>query len=111
MLAGAWLGLPITAAVVLGMIRSPSRSESTRRATRLAAFAVLLYVVVALDFFLRLPIYSCAKATYLLGLTPAFALLAAAGFAPLLDRTWTRSLVHGWLVGSGVAFYAAYFVR
>jgi hypothetical protein len=111
MLAGAWLGLPITAAIVWAMVRVWRRSSAGMRAERFAVLAILLYVLVALDFYLRLPIYSSAKATYLLGLTPLFALLSARGLAPLLNRLGFRAAVFGFLLCFGVTSYAAYFVR
>jgi hypothetical protein len=110
MLAGAWLGLPIMAAILVAMVWAPRESNPARSAQRLAAVAVLAYIAAALSLYLRLPIYSCAKATYTLGLLPCFAILAAAGFGSVLKWTWSRALVNGWLVCAGAAFYAAYFV-
>lgn len=110
MLAGVWLGLPITAAGFAAIVRPSERSGPSRRAQRFAAVAVLAFWAVALAFYLRLPIYSCAKASYTLGLVPCYAILVAAGLAPLRQSPWSRALVDGWLVASGAGFFAAYFV-
>jgi hypothetical protein len=110
MLAGVWLGLPITAAGLVALVRPSEPSGSSRSAQRFAALAVVAFWAVALAFYLRLPIYSCAKASYTLGLIPCYAILAAAGLAPLRKATWARAAIDGWLVASGAAFFAAYFV-
>ncbi len=111
MLAGAWFGLPITAAIVWAMVRVWRRSSTGLRAERFAVLAIVLYALVALDFYLRLPIYSSAKATYTLALIPLCALLAASGFTPLLNHLWSRVALFGFLLCFGVTSYAAYFVR
>jgi hypothetical protein len=110
MLAGAWLGLPITSAILAGMLGAGRLTEPAGRVRRFAVLAVLLHVLASLDFYLRLPIYSSAKATYLLGLLPCIAILAAAGFAPLLRRGWSRAAATAMLFVFGAASYAAYFV-
>lgn len=110
MLIGAWIGAPITIAILIGMCRSAFLSKRIPRSTILASAAALLYVIVALDHYLHLPIYSCAKATYFLGLAPCIALLAAVGFEPMLRNAWTRVPVQGFIVCAGIVFFAAYFV-
>jgi hypothetical protein len=56
----------------------------------------------------RLPIYSTAKGSYILGLSPAFRVLAAAGCEPLLRWRWTRfgllTILSSWAFAVHVAF-------
>ena len=111
MLAGAWLGLPITIAVAAGMLGAAPRGRSAGRAEAFSSIAVLLFLFAAVAFYLRLPIYSCAKASYLLPILPCLALLAAAGLRPAVAKLVPRAIVNGLLIASGAAAYAAYFVR
>jgi hypothetical protein len=111
MLTGVLFGIPLTAAMLVGACWAPSDSPGARNALRFAACAVLLYLLAAMDLYLRLPTYSGVKASHTLGLLPFYALLAAAGLRPLLANVWCRAAVAGGLVCFGVASYAAYFVR
>jgi hypothetical protein len=111
MLTGVLFGIPLTASMLVGACWAPSDSPAARNALRFAACAVLLYLVAAMDLYLRLPTYSGVKASHTLGLLPFYALLAAAGLRPLLANVWCRAVVAGGLVCFGVASYAAYFVR
>jgi hypothetical protein len=71
--------------------------------------AVGIYLAAVVDLYIRLPIYSAAKATYLLGLVPCIAVLAAVGAAPLLRFRVSRALVLSAVTCWGVASYVAYF--
>lgn len=111
LIAGAWLGLvpsALMAASLATMWLAPQRPA--RPALLLAAAAVAIYLAAIVDLFLRLPVYSTAKATYAVGLLPCFALLAAAGAAPLMKWRWTRAAVLSMVICWAVAAYAAYFV-
>jgi hypothetical protein len=110
MLVGAWLAL----APMGFLLASPAtcwRREfrESRAAILLALAAVAVYLAALVDFYVRLPIYSTAKATYLLGLLPCLAILAAVGAAPLLRFRVGRALVFSTLTCWGIASYLAYF--
>src|SRR5258705_502287 len=111
MSAGVLFGLPLTAAMFAAMCCAPSTPAGARSAQRFAALAVLLYLLAALDLYLRLPTYSGVKASHTLGLVPFFALLAAAGLRPLLANVWSRAVVVGGLACFGATSWVAYFVR
>jgi hypothetical protein len=110
--AGPLLALFPAALMFVGAVRSALPGAWPLRAGIVwCAALVAVYFAAILDLYLRVPIYSTAKATYTLGLAPAYALLFAAGAdrlaASKLGRTSTWVLLTCWMV----AAYAAYFVR
>jgi hypothetical protein len=109
--AGAWLALVPMALMVSGAF-SPFRNElrSSRAVVGFALAAIAVYLAAMVDVYLRMPIYSTAKATYTLGLIPCYGVLAAAGAAPLMRFRWLRALVFAALACWAVAAYAAYFI-
>jgi hypothetical protein len=108
MLAGAWLALPVAIAIVVGMIRPyPHKIQHVLMFSRIA---LMIYLAALLYLYLKLPIYSTAKATYTLGLMPLYGMLAAIGFRPLLGNKWLRATVYGWLTCFGVFAYCSYFI-
>ncbi len=110
MIAGAWLGLPLTIAMVAAMTFGSFRASARRSTIRFSTLAVLVYLLAALYVNLRVPVYSLSKASFTLGLTPCYALLAVAGMKSFFDRPWTRAIVCGFLACFAVAAVAAYFV-
>jgi hypothetical protein len=110
MTAGAWLGLIPTALILASPITVWFvRRRTARQVLLLAMAAVAIYLAAVVDLYVRLPIYSTAKSTYTVGLLPCYALLAAAGAAPLMRWRWTRALVLSAVVCWAVAAYVAYF--
>lgn len=105
MIAGAWLGVPITFALAAGSLR---RTPALAPFVRFAGIAFALHLLAQLYLYVRIPIYSILKGSYFLGLLPCFAILAAAGLQPLLDRAWSRALACGFLACFGVAAFRAY---
>jgi hypothetical protein len=108
MSACSWFALPITIAMAIGAI-CPVH-PSIRCARFVCSASLLLFLVAMLALFLRLPTYSTAKATYMLGLLPCFGLLAAIGCVPIQRNVYTRALVYGWISCSCLCAYFAYFV-
>ena len=73
--------------------------------------AIIVYFAALLHLYVSLPIYSTAKATYLMGLTPGFSVMAATG-AGLFVRGKHIGPVFVSLLGTwGVMTYLGYFVR
>lgn len=73
--------------------------------------AIIVYLAALLHLYVSLPIYSTAKATYLMGLTPGFSVMAATG-AGLLVRGKYIGPVFVSLLGTwGIMTYLGYFVR
>jgi hypothetical protein len=109
--AGAWLALVPMALLVSGAL-SPFRKDlrPSRTVVCFALAAVAIYLAAMIDVYVRMPIYSTAKATYTLGLVPCYGILAAAGGAPFMRYRWIRAPVFAALACWAVAAYAAYFI-
>jgi hypothetical protein len=111
MSAGAWWGLLPAAAMAAGLGRGLSGSGGRATAVlRWAGACVLLYVAALAVVYLRVPAYASGKATYISGLTPAFALLAAAGFDALPRDARIRTVAAAGLCCWAVSAYTAYFI-
>jgi len=111
MQAGTWLGLVPTGLLLAGVLSAWREDlRSSRRALIFAMAAIAIYLVAVVDLYVRLPIYSTAKATYMVGLVPCFAVLAAAGAAPLIRFRLPRALLYSALACWAFAAYAAYFI-
>lgn len=111
MVAGALLALLpsifiITGATVVGL----NKIAVYRNAAILSVGTIALFLVAMMDLFIRVPIYSTAKASYTLGLLPCYAVLAATGAEPFLRNRLVRSVSIAIFACWGFAAYAAYFV-
>jgi len=82
-----------------------------RRSLWLAAGSVLVFVAAFVLLWLEVPAYSQAKASYTLGLTPAYAVLCVAGLDLLPANRWVRAAVNAFVVCWSVMVYATYFAR
>ena len=111
LLPAPWLALVPTAAMTAGALSAPWQSETTRRALALAAGLVVLYLAATLSLYLQVPIYAAAKATQLLGLTPCFAVLGAAGYGVIARAPALRPLLYGATACWALCAYFAYFVQ
>ena len=112
MLAGAWLGLIPTALLLLGL-GAPLRERlaGSRAALLFASGCLAIYLAAILDVWVRLPVYSAAKASYTLGLAPCYGLLIAAGAEAFLRGRLARSLTAAMVSCWAVAAFLAYFAR
>jgi len=110
MLAGAWLAL-VPMGLLFGSLVTCWRSEvrPARNALLFSVAALATYVAAIADLFVRLPVYSTAKATYTVGLLPCYGILAAAGAAPLLKYRYLRAAVFSAVACWAIAAYLAYF--
>lgn len=111
LIVGPLLGLFPMAMMLIGAAQTLiDRRAPARAASALSIGLVAVYLAAILDLYMRLPIYSTAKATYMLGLTPAFALLFAMGTDWIGRNAWTRRAIIGlfaaWLVAAYLAFFA-----
>ena len=111
LLAGACLAVVPTVAILLGVIagmKNPLAPE--RRIMFFSALCVLFYVASLLYRYLTIPMYSVAKATYMLSILPCFAILCGAGFKMLMRNLFLKSFCYGLVACFTVASYCAYFV-
>ena len=111
MLAGVWLSLLPTAALILGLFKAVRRPvRALEDGTLLAASCLVIYMTAILYLFLTVPIYSIVKGTYTLGVIPCYAVLGASGFEMLTRRRPAKTLGFGILLCWAFSSYAAYFV-
>lgn len=106
-----WFSILPSVAITIGILAGlTAREDSIRRRFFFPAISVLVYVMAVFYLYLQLPIYSTAKATYTLGLTPCYAILAAAGLNVMMRGRWSRAIVTGLLTCWAVSAYAAFFI-
>ncbi len=111
MLGGAWFGILPTLAIVLGVVAAFRRLPSPAAlGVRFALGCVAVYVSALLLMFLDVPVYAVGKATYTLGVTPCYAVLAVAGFEQLAGVPRVRAAFQAGMACWAMAAYAAYFV-
>lgn len=111
MLLTDWFALLPTALMLLAALfavfAADSKQRTYRRFTLFAVLGIGCFLVAILNVFLTLPIYSCAKASYMISATPCFAILAAGGFDYL--PTWSRKPVLAWFITTAALGYASFF--
>jgi hypothetical protein len=111
MLPAPWLALVPTAALLVGAASTPWRPPAERQALMLAIGLVVVYLAATLSRYLQVPIFAAAKATQLLGLTPCFAIVGAAGYEVLARRRPVRAVLYGATACWALCAFFAYFVR
>jgi 4-amino-4-deoxy-L-arabinose transferase-like glycosyltransferase len=110
MLPAPWVALLPAAALVVGAAGAPWQPAARRRALVLAVGLVAIYLAATLTLYLQVPIYAAAKATQLLGLTPCFAVLGAAGYGGLGRAPAARPLLYGATACWALCAFLAYVV-
>lgn len=111
MLAGAWLAVLPAAGIVFGILASLCRPVQAAREGQLFATCwVGLYFVALLWLYLIVPIYTTAKATYTVGLTPCYAVLGVTGLNLFMRNALSRAAIQAAIVCYGIVAYFAYFV-
>lgn len=109
---GVWLAVLPSTCILTGVLRIGSQdTPAVRNVLLFATAAVGIYLAAVLDLYMHLPVYSTAKASYLLGMLPCFAILGGAGAGPWLRVRWMRVLFFSILTCWGVASYLAFYCR
>lgn len=111
MLSGAILALLPTAGIIAGCIGAVRHASKGMRSGVL--FALLfagVYLAAITTLYLKLPIYTTAKASYMMGIIPCIALLGAYGFSLVMQRSAViRAFIYGGIACWAVFAYIAYF--
>lgn len=110
MLSMLWFSLLPAAGIAIGIISGlTGTGEPMRSKLFFPAVCVVTYLLAVFYLFLVLPIYSTAKATYTMGLTPCYAVLGAAGLNVLMRGRISRGIVLGlfacWIICACGAFF------
>jgi hypothetical protein len=111
MLSTLWFSLLPTAGIAIGIIQAlTGTADPMRNRLFFPAMCVVTYLLAVFYLFLVLPIYSTAKATYTMGLTPCYAVLGAAGLNVLMRGRISRAIVIGLIACWAIGAYAGFFV-
>jgi 4-amino-4-deoxy-L-arabinose transferase-like glycosyltransferase len=109
--ACALLALPLTAAGVVGALRSLRIPRNAGQEILLfSSAAVAVYLAAIFALFMSLPVFSTVKSTYTLGLAPCYGVLIAAGFERLPRHAAVRAVVAGYLAAWLAFVFRAYFI-
>jgi hypothetical protein len=114
MWSGLWLALIPLAGIFAGIFWAifsrEDRAAHTKTSLRFCVMATGCFMLAILYVYLTLPIYSCAKASYMLGTAPCIGLLAAAGFDLISGHRMLRAAVGALLICWAVTAYLTYIV-
>jgi hypothetical protein len=112
MWCGLWLAILPCLAIIVGAIRAVlfNNERQVRDSLRMAALSVGCFITAILYVYLRLPIFSCAKASYMLGTAPCLGLLAAWGIDCIPSSGRVRAITAGAIASWAVIAYLTYFV-
>lgn len=111
LLTSVWLGLVPTLLILTGLVRTiatPHRLAGTGHL--FAVLCIAIYFAVILNLCLHVPFFSPIKASYTVGLTPCYTILATAGLDTVSKRRAPRLLLYGLLATWAFAAYAGYFI-
>ncbi len=110
MLSGALLSLVPATGILIGiLVAIPRYSDRAHRTQLFSVFCTGLYIAALLYKYITLPIYTTAKATYMLGLIPAYSILCVTGFDFLSRNKMLRAAINGCLACWAVSAYCSYF--
>ena len=111
MVAGALLALLPSMFILTGIVSIWLNKKTVyRNAVIFSICTIGIFVAIFIDFYIRFPIYSTAKASYTLGLLPCYAILVAAGAEPFFRNRIIRCLAIALFSCWAFAAYVAYFV-
>jgi hypothetical protein len=114
MSCGLWLAIFPVTLMIAGAVRCilfPGNTQDTANlGIRFLLIGLLSFIPSILFVFLTLPIYTCAKGSYLLGTIPCMAILVAAGFDPLTRHRMIRAAAFGGVFAWAINSYFTYFI-
>jgi hypothetical protein len=110
MISGALLSLLPSAGMLLGIVKTSFSVTDSEKAQLFPVTCIGMYVVALVYMYLTLPIYTTAKATYTLGITPCYALVCVTGLDLIMRNRFTAALVHAIIASWGVFAYGSFFV-
>lgn len=118
MLAGLWLALLPSLAILIGLIAPMLRRHDPVNGEARSPAAVVFYSGACVAFYiaaiaymhLTIPYYCLTKASYLAALIPCFAVLAAFGFRVITCNPLITACVWGWMACWTLSAYASFFI-
>ena len=111
MWCGLWLAIIPSLSIFLGTARVmfDRQSAPSSESLQIAVLTVGCFIAAILYVYITLPIYGCAKASYMMGTTPCLGLLAAMGFDWIKNYRWLGAIFNGLLICWAVTAYLTYF--
>lgn len=111
MSAGVWLAVIPTIAIIIGIVASFKRQDAEGRPGEIfSTMLVGIYFMALLYMYLKVPIFSTAKGSYTMGITPAYVVLCATGIGVLARGALLKAFFNGAIGTWAVVAYVAYFV-
>ena len=109
MLSSAWLSVLPTLAIIIASAAALLRpARSLEKGTLFSAIFLAVYIGALASLFMKLPIFSTTKASYTIGLTPAYAVLCASGLGILMRTAFLRAVAYGWIACWAAFAYMSY---
>jgi len=110
MVSCAFLSVLPSVGIILGVLRTLFIEKYASRGTLFAVTCIGIYLAAILFLYLKLPIYTTAKATYTLGILPCYAIVCVSGMDLMMRNRVMTALVHAIIVCWGVVAYSSFFV-
>lgn len=110
MLSGALLALLPAAGIIIGFVKTVSRPKSARPGWVFSAYCIAVYFSALVYFYVTVPFYVAAKATYTVGVIPCYAVLCVTGLDFLARNRYLGAAVKAFFACWAVNAYFSYFV-
>ena len=116
MFSNAWLSLLPLATIILGISIIFVKSNKVKLDKALkpvlvfSALCIFIYLSAILYLYLYIPAFCMAKAKYMLGLVPCFAVLSATGFNIITRKPLLKAITYGMVACWAICSYAGFFV-
>jgi hypothetical protein len=110
MIAGALLSVLPSAGIILGVLRTLLIERLVSKGKLFAAACIGIYFFALLFMYVKLPIYTTAKATYTIGIIPCYAVACVNGLDFIMRNKIINALVSAIIVCWGVFVYSSFFV-
>jgi len=105
------LSLPIALLMFYGAFHGLKLKRGEQKQVVILVITCILTFVAAIFYtYTKLSVYSTVKATYMIGLTPCFSVLAALAYESLPKGGWWQVIASGYLTCWAVTVYISFFV-
>jgi len=110
MVSGALISVLPSVAIMLGFLKTTFTERYANKGELFSATCIGIYFAALLFMYLKLPIYTTAKATYTLGIIPCYAVVCVSGLSLIMRNRFTAAFVNATIVCWGVVAYCSFFV-
>ena len=110
MASGALLSVLPSVGIMIGTVKTIFTEEHASKDGLFSVTCIGIYFAALLFMYLKLPIYTTAKATYTLGITPCYAVVCASGLGLIMRNRFMAAFVNATIACWGVVAYCSFFV-